>query len=541
MNKGKFLYHGPCTCGSSDGLAYYDNGTNYCFVCAKYGYFDTQNLDKKVIRKLTEDKKKPLRELPDNYVAIPDRCLTAASCEKYGIKVINGKHAYPYTKKGKHVATQWRDGKDFTWENFNDGLELFGQSAFADGSHGSRQVTIVEGALDAASAYQLTGSAYPVVAVSTAADAERQVKNNLEWLNTFETIVLCLDNDKAGLEAMEKCARALPLGKVRTIKLQKGKDPSDYLQRAKTPELFLKVKAQFEKEWYQGSDWKPSGIRLGSELWEEIVTPPVTSSVAWPWDTIQRQTYGIRKSETVIIHAKTGVGKSTIVNEIEYAILNSSPDAKIGLLRLEETNRDSAIGLMSVHASKRLHLPDVWEAQAEEDIRRWYDEVINNDRVVLWDHFGSNRIDEVLNKIRYMNALGCEYIIIDHLSIIVSDQSGDERKQLDEISTKLKMLCMERNIGVVAVIHENRSGEIRGSAGVEQLGNTVIQLERDVKSSDPWRRTIIKMTLEKNRFGSITGPSSYLQWREDTGRLWEISKADVDRYEGVETIYDWEE
>lgn len=47
-------------------------------------------------------------------------------------------------------------------------------------------------------------------------------------------------------------------------------------------------------------------------------------------------------------------------------------------------------------------------------------------------------MDAVLDKVRHMHALGCKYTVLDHLSIVVSDQSGDERKQLDEISTKLK-------------------------------------------------------------------------------------------------------
>ena len=526
------IYKLPCVkynCGSSDAVTYYvDKDNAYCYSCSSYyapGEYPPPTTINHKKSKLEKKPIKPLTVLKDEYQAIPDRKLTEASAKKYGIRVLGDRHAYPFTRNGKHVSTQYRtvSDKDFYWENFVEGLELFGQSSFPDGSHGARQVTIVEGALDAASAYQLTGSTYPVVGVYSAATAEKEIKANLNWLNTFEKVVLCFDADKPGQDAAEKCARALPVGKVRIVKLQHGKDPSEYLQK----DLSIK----FQKEWFQGADWTPSGLRLGSDLWDDIITPHNLSSVAWPWDTIQQMTYGIRKSEVVIIHAKTGVGKSTILNEIQYAILNSNKDSKLGLLRLEETNRDSAVGLMSVHANKRLHLPDVWAEQSESDLRQWYDEVVNTDRIVLLDHFGSNKVDEVLNQIRYMNALGCDYIIIDHLSIIVSDQSGDERKQLDEISTKLKMLCMERNIGVIAVIHENRSGEIRGSAGVEQLGNTVIGLERDIKSHDPFRRAVTRMTIEKNRFAGMTGPSSYLFFEKETGRLRDMSQDQIDQYE----------
>jgi twinkle protein len=130
-----------------------------------------------------------------------------------------------------------------------------------------------------------------------------------------------------------------------------------------------------------------------------------------------------------------------------------------------------------------------------------------------------------------MAALGCKYIVVDHLSIIVSDHSGDERKQLDEISTKLKMLCMNLNIAVICVIHQNRQGQIRGTAGVEQIANIVIKLYRDKTDTDPWRRNITRVTVEKNRFCGRTGPACWLFYNEDTGRLEELTKDQVDVFE----------
>lgn len=533
------IYQLPCIksgCGSSDAVTVYEDGTAFCYSCRGYyhaGDYPLDNITNKGKKLTTKDKTKPLKVLPEEFNDIPDRGLSADTCKKYGIRSTATKHAYPFTRKGKHANTQWRkvnpepDENKFYWELSGslDGLELFGQTAFPAGG---KSITICEGALDAASAYQMFGSQWPFVAVHSAVDAEKAVRANLDYLNTFEKIVLCLDADKNGMEAAERCARVLPVGKVRIVKLQHGKDPNEYLTKGLTE--------KFKKEWYQGADWTPTGLKLGSEMFDEILNAPNLKGVSWPWDTIQHQTYGIKKSQFIVIHAPTGVGKSTILNEVEYKIIRDHPEAKIGLLRLEETNRDSAIGIMSCHANKRLNLPDVWEAQKEADLRRWFDETINSDRVVIYDHFGSTHIDDVLNKIRYMHAMGCDYIFLDHLSIVVSDQSGDERKQLDELSTKAKQLCMELDIALVAVIHENRNGEIRGTAGVEQLANFVIRASRELKSADPWRRNIIKLELVKNRFKGETGPSTYLTFEEDTGRLKELSNVDIQKYENEFTF-----
>ena len=153
----------------------------------------------------------------------------------------------------------------------------------------------------------------------------------------------------------------------------------------------------------------------------------------------------------------------------------------------------------------------------------------------MWDHFGSNDIEEVLAKVEHMNVMGCKYIIIDHLSIIVSDQKGDERKQLDEITTKLKTKCMELNIAIIAVVHLSRNGMIRGTAAIEQLANLVLRLERDQTDVDNWRRNVTKIAITKNRFSGQTGPACWLHYELETGRLSELEPVDVTTYEAGQT------
>lgn len=317
-------------------------------------------------------------------------------------------------------------------------------------------------------------------------------------------------------------AGMFPIGKVKVLTLAKAKDPNEYLKAG--------LREEFNREWWAAPGYTPSGLKLGREMWEEISEPKNHETVPYPWPGLNGQTYGIRLSELVVITAETGVGKTSVLKEIEHFILKNVPKHGIGLLHLEEPNADTALGLMSIEAGRPLHLPDIRAETPKDELRKYFDDVINTDRVVIWDHFGSNSIQEVLNKVRHMHNLGCKYIILDHLSIVVSDQSGDERKQLDEISTKLKTLCMELNIAVIAVIHQNRQGQIRGTAGVEQLANIVLKLNRERLSEDPWRRNVTKVIVEKNRFCGRTGPGCYLHYNEFTGRLSELTDEQVKAY-----------
>jgi twinkle protein len=268
-------------------------------------------------------------------------------------------------------------------------------------------------------------------------------------------------------------------------------------------------------------------LRSGKQLWKDVITVPDHKSISYPFDGLNAKTYGIRLSELVIVNAQQKIGKSTILGEITHHILKTTEDDGIGVMRLEETNRDTALNLMSIEANKRLHLPDVWEECTKKEIKQYFDATVNTDRIVMWDHFGSNSIDMVLAQIRNMHALGCNYIILDHLSIIVSDQSGDERKQLDELSTKIKTLCMELNICVMAVVHQNRQGEIRGTAGIGQLANVVIRLDRDKEAKDDFVRNVTEVTVSDNRFCGDTGLACYLYYDPDTGRLSEVDEDEL--------------
>ena len=61
---------------------------------------------------------------------------------------------------------------------------LFGQNIFAPNG---KYITITEGEVDAMSAYELLGSKWACVSIKTgSAGASKDIKANLEWLETFE-------------------------------------------------------------------------------------------------------------------------------------------------------------------------------------------------------------------------------------------------------------------------------------------------------------------------------------------------------------------
>jgi len=527
----KFIKHDTCPqCGSDNNLAIYDDN-EHCFTlgCGYHkNYGEVTISDNHPVRHAVDRDLTPIPQA--DQIAIKDRCISSGTVNKYKVTVNTNPdsqvgHVYPYfDENGAHVANKVRrkGEKAFYWEGDVARGTLFGQNLFPAGG---KAITVVEGECDALAGFQLTGSRYPCVSVKSASEAKRNCADNFEYLDSFEKIVICMDNDEPGQKAAQQIAQLFAPGKVNILKLEQAKDPNDYLMKG--------MEKEYVNEWFRAPTYMPDGLKIGSDLWDEISNHTTPKSVPLPWQGLNYMTYGLRKSEVMLFTADTGVGKTSVMKHIEHHLLMLpeliEAGEGVGILHLEEPNYDTVIGLMSVQASKPYHLPDT--ERTTEELKVHFDAVINNNRVVIWDHFGSNDIDAVLAKIRHMAALGCSYIVLDHLSIVVSDHSGDERKQLDEISTKLKMLCMNLNIWVGAVIHINRQGQIRGSAGPEQIANIVVKLHRDKTDSDPWRRNVTSLVVEKNRFCGRTGPACYLFYNEITGRLEELTKEAADIYE----------
>jgi twinkle protein len=533
----KVIKHGPCPeCGSKDNLAIYEDHEHcFSFDCTYHKQYGDKKIKKDADQDFPEEKvsvKKEIISLPlKTMPAIKARGLDTSTVAKYKVTVNTNPESdiecvFPlFDENEQHIANQIRLAeKQFKVQGSLDNAGLFGQQAFPAGG---RSITITEGYYDAMAGFQLTGSRYPNVGVMSSSSAKKEVVRNFEYVNSFGEIILNFDNDKPGQEAAKLVASLFAPGKVRMLKLEKAKDANDYLMQG--------LVKDYINEWHRAAPFMPDGLLLGNDqrFLEELIQYKEPRSIPYPWDGLNHKTYGIRTSELVLLTADTGDGKTTVMKEIEYSLL-MHPElieerAGVGFLHLEEPKRDLAFGLMSVHNSKPYHFPDV--ARTEEELREAYKAVLDTDRVVIWDHFGSNDIDVVLAKIRHMAALGCRYIMVDHLSIIVSDQSGDERKQLDEISTKIKTLTMNLDIAVFCVIHINRQGQVRGSAGPEQVANIVIRLERNKKDLNEWRRNITRMTVEKNRKYGRTGPACYLYYNEMTGRLEELPPELVQEYE----------
>ena len=526
-----FVQHEACpSCGSSDNLARYSDGHAVCFSggCTHYEHGKGQ-IGQAVQRKPTR-----LLEMTGVVAAIPDRRINQETAKRYGVTVEYGtdgkitKHHYPYFDKdtGTAIGTKVRivENKQFYATGGFDNAGLFGQQAFKGGG---KYITVTEGEADAMAVNEMFDGKWPAVSIrSGAAGAAKDIKASLEWLETFDHVVVCFDNDKAGQEAARSVLDLFTPNKAKNVTLPM-KDAGDMLSARKVQD--------FVKEWWNAKAYQPDGIVAGNETWDMIIKQSDVKSIDYPWACLNEYTHGFRRKELVTITSGSGMGKSQIVRELEHYLLGATED-NIGILALEEDIPKTALGIMSIEANKQLHLD---KTVSQEEKKGYWDRTLGSGRIYMFDHWGSTSEDNLLGRIRYMaKGLDCKWIILDHLSIVVSDQdNNDERKAIDSIMTNLRKLVQETGVGLFLVSHLRRPsgskahedggkislGELRGSAAIAQLSDIVIGLERDQQHADPTTRNTTCVRVLKNRFVGLTGPACYLYYDKESGRMIETS------------------
>jgi twinkle protein len=533
--------HMPCPkCDSSDAYSVNDRGWGKCFKCGanvppeqNSPEIPTQHRSSRVVSLNTRTSDTEPYNASEGviYRDFKDRKILANIAEKYGAGYRGSDIIFPYGEKNTAAKVRLHGNKEFKIEGkWRDTPELFGQNRF---SAGGKYLLIVEGEFDALAAYQMLSMKYAVVSVRNGAQsAITDCKNNYEYIDSFESVIFCFDNDSAGQMAQLECAELFS-HKAKVMKHETvQKDACDYLTDNK--------QAEFVSAFWRAERWTPDGIVTGSSLYDDVMKPLAKADCDYPFRGLNKLTYGIRMEELVTVTAGSGLGKSQFLREIIWHILMTT-SSNIGMMFLEESTRKTGLSLMSLAANKPLHLPDTVASQEEKD--EAFKQTLGTDRMYLFDHFGSSDVDNIVNRVRYLaKVVGCQYIFVDHISIIVSAQSnGDERKAIDEIMTKLRMLVQETGIALICVSHLKRPdskgheegaatslAQLRGSGSIAQLSDMVIGLERNGQAEDATERNTTKVRVLKNRFSGITGPACDLLYSLETGRMTEITEQDLE-------------
>jgi twinkle protein len=520
--------HAPCPkCSSSDAFSYKeDDSHGFCFSCQKSSPIDP-NFKPTVYHKENYNMH-TLEEIKDyDTRGFQERAITKVVASHYGVKVSYAEdgtissHFYPYTRGGVVVAYKERKlPKTFLIHGDFKDTELFGQNV----SSGGKRIVITEGELDALAVAQAQhdkyAKFYPSVAIPSAS-AMAIILNQREYLRSFEEVVLMFDMDEPGKKATQQAAKIIGYDKIKVAELPE-KDPCDVLIKHGSAEL---MKCIFNARTYS-----PAGVVKGEEIWEQYQRRQSTVSVPYPQclSGLNEKLYGMRQGEIVLFTSGTGSGKSTVIKEIVFEILSKTTDM-VGMVSLEESVGDTAQKFISMQLKKNLNVDVVSEKEQYEAFK----DVFSDERLVLLDHQGSVSDESLIDKMEHLALMGCKYIILDHITIAVSEgakgKTGNEA--VDSVMSDLLKIAKKHNVWLGVVSHL-RKGEkpfeegnlptiddIKGSGSIKQISFDIIAFARNMIAETEVMRNTIRLRVLKSRFTGLTGDCGTTKYDANTGRL----------------------
>ena len=314
-----------------DNLVVYADGSAHCFACKYTVHSDAYKSEPEIFYVPTEFSQQDqafIRSLPTSCKGF--RGLSDEATARYRVRhEYDGEgniaaQYYPYTHEGALTGYKIRHiPKDFrAIGNVGKNVDMFGYDIHKATT--SKFVVVTAGEVDCLSAWQMLNDGKqletPVVsgAVGESGSAE-QYARFFEWFSRFEKIILVPDNDKAGKEAIEAVAKVMPKGKLYIMELP-AKDCNEMLKAGKERE--------FIQAFWAARPYAPVGVSMGMELYEAALEEALRPRLPLPpfmADLQAKLAGGIPLGTIVNIGAASGVGKTTIANEIIYHWAYNSP------------------------------------------------------------------------------------------------------------------------------------------------------------------------------------------------------------------------
>ena len=506
----------------------------YCNRCGYKEFSDTENTENLMT--------KSVKDITDNLPAggdVKDRSLLSSFTELYGLRqefdTSTGQVTKYYaplheTGTGELIGYQERTlPKQFRYIGDIKGksIQFVGQHLVRDGG---RFLIIVEGFLDTIAAKQMLSQnkkSWSVVGAWSTSLA-KTFKDNIEWLNNFDTIVLALDQDDAGTKAVESVLGLLPPHKLKVASYSES-DPCDMLTAGKDGEFINCLGA--------AKTFVPKGIVNALDVLPDFLSLKSKPSVPFPkeWEIVNQKTDGSRLGEIIVYSGGSGLGKSAMVDELAHNLIDSQDGTRVGIIKMEHNNEVGLQSIFSVHL--RRNLKKFRGEYTDEELTEKWNNYFGEDNAFLIDHGFSGIGDDnsFLSKLvgLIVNA-GCTDIIIDHLHAVMSDLNSDN-ETVDSLMYSLQRLAQHYQIRLHVVMHLRKTGsggksfetgeipvmdDLKGSGALKQVPDTILFFSRNTQEPDDVLRRVMTVTVGKNRWLGDTGESDKLIYEPDDNKYY---------------------
>ena len=431
--------------------------------------------------------------------------------EFYGVKQYPSPNRVEYKYPSGGIKVRYTDEKSFSVKGLGSD-ELFGMNHFPSGS--SKFVVITEGEEDAMAAYQMlsqNGYTTPSVSLPSATPKKIIWEKCFKWLDSFEKIILSLDNDGKADHIKETLFDLFP-NKVFVMDHGTVKDANDFLLQGKQKD--------YRDAWWKAKPYSPAGFVVSVEDWFDALeneTPyEYTPTPIKGFNDVNR---GLVKGGITVFKASPGTGKTAMLRMLMHDLVVNHGKS-VAVLMMEEMKSTTGRAMATYQLGKNVMTKEdaenngVTEVEVRESLRT----VVGDHKFVSFDINPQNPVEDCLKQCKYaVSVYGAEYIFIDHLQRLAY-LSGTETatSALTELGVKLTEFAKRKNVGILCISHVNGDGRTKYASSIEEEAIMVIEMERDKTSDDPREQNTTYLSTSKNRPFALTGACGMLMYDGQT-------------------------
>lgn len=470
----------------------------------------------------------PEMAIPEEHPFLSKRRLDPETLAKYGAgftddgKVVT---AVYYDTNGVPVFAKHRNSAKKFWNTGGDNIDLIGLYGWQAAAT-KKYALIVEGEVDAWSAYQMMGGYMSVLSIPNGvADAAERVKTDLPKLDSYEKVYVAFDADKQGQKAQQEVLEVLDGGYA--VSLPTGfKDASDMLQAGE--------EKAFAQAVWAGQRVTPSGFvdhetLIGRTL-DFLRDKNKRVGISFGWDGLDEMFGGQRPGEVATWVSGTGVGKSSLLRNLLYNLhLQGVPSAYIPF---EDMTEVSLIQLAQLDLGRNVLRLDEIDEETGDALATSLEGMLGN--VTVLDKFDWTDPLEVVKKMEYAVRIhGARVLVLDHITWLAESTAEDSRIVLERVMPALKGLATKYGVTIHVISHLSRDksdkddtkpslNRLKGASALAQISDLVAGIEGS--------RTDNKLTvvaLKQNRlWGRSERESTTLIYNTETTRLEQLDEED---------------
>jgi len=546
---------------SGDNLVIYEDESAYCFACS-YTILSEEEKERRGLNNyvyeesnmsepLTKEQIKEIRDTTGNK-GQNSRGITDETFRKYGVRFEYDEesgdvssHFYPVTTNYEISGFKIREiPKKFrSVGQTGKSCDAFGEWIFKVSN--SKTVLIASGEVDCLSAYQMlenyrkgrNSDFEPTPVVSSTigeTGSDKQFQKRYNWLNRFDKIVICPDQDEAGKKAVEALVKVLPKNKVYVMELPM-KDSNEMLMAGR------------EKEWinayFKARKYTPDGIVASSNLLDRMIEGAGTPRITLPpfMHKLQEMMAGGWPLKTIMtLSSASGTGKSSVIEAMMLHWIFNAP-YKVGIISLESDAAQFSTKLLSAYIKHKIDLIPTQEERVEFLQQDWvkqkakelFENEEGNSRFYLIEDRDGG-IDSIKNLVGQMiSSLDVQIIIIDPWSDLGEASSLEEQASMMQW---LKGMVKAYDVSFGLVCHVRKSGtgqkanstgadlheeDIIGSGSVMKSSACNLLFTRNKEAEDDVERNTVYMKASKIRWTGNTGVAGVYYYDNETSTLWD--------------------